>query len=145
MQVHECARAPICVGHVWLACVDIRVVQEYRDDAISTYVTRPNEHLSRWETKPHGFVCSTFFLTLALLSRRPLDGLSRISAARETPKIDHTLGAPRVDVLHRGTSAPGARQKLEYSEDSERCQGQASVSLLRSIFAFRLFEVPVLP
>ena len=35
-------RLSIRVIHARLACVDIRVEQEYRDDAISTYVTRPN-------------------------------------------------------------------------------------------------------
>lgn len=68
-RVYQCTRGLlICVIHIRLACVDIRVEQEYRDDAISTYVTRPNEHLSRWETKPHGFVCSTLFVTFVLFS-----------------------------------------------------------------------------
>ena len=68
-RVYQCTGGLlICVIHVRLACVDIRVEQEYRDDAISTYVTRPNEHLSRWETKPHGFVCSTLFVTFVLFS-----------------------------------------------------------------------------
>lgn len=60
---------PVCTGPMRVSFVHAcrtRVSsfvsgQEYRDDAISTYVTRPNEHLSRWETKPHGFVCSTLF------------------------------------------------------------------------------------
>lgn len=50
--------------------------QEYRDDAISTYLTRPNEHLSRWETKPHRFVCST----LVVLNVRSLLELADPSA-----------------------------------------------------------------
>lgn len=51
----------------------------YQDDAaISTYITRPSEHLSRWEPKPHELL--EFFLT-AMISR-----LARDSESLRTPR-----------------------------------------------------------
>lgn len=46
----------------------------YQDDAaISTYITRPNEHLSRWEPKPHELL---EFCSAAMISRLARDSES---------------------------------------------------------------------
>lgn len=54
----------------------------YRDDAaISTYITRPSEHLSRWEPKPHGFLSSS---SQRPRSRNPLNPAHATSTGRRT-------------------------------------------------------------